>query len=59
MEQSLLERWRSEQREAMERRRVEQRSHEKEMTAMFCQLVSTCMQAVLTAAAAGSGQDSS
>ena len=52
LEQNLLERWRSEQREAMERWRSEQRTHEKEMMTMFGQLVSTCMQAVVAAAAA-------
>jgi len=52
LEQSLLERWRLEQRETMERWRAEQRAHEKEMTGMFGQLVTTCLQAVLTAAGA-------
>jgi hypothetical protein len=39
LEQSLLERWQS-----------EQRTHEKEMLTMFTQLVSTCMQAVVSIA---------
>jgi hypothetical protein len=48
----LVERWRLEQREAAERWRADQRAHDKEMLAMFGQLVATSMQAVITASSA-------
>jgi hypothetical protein len=54
-----VERWRLEQREAAERWRADQRAHDKEMLAMFAQLVATSMQAVITASTARSGANNS
>jgi hypothetical protein len=59
LEQSLVERWRLEQREAAERWRADQRAHDKEMLAMFAQLVATSMQAVITASTSRSGANNS